>query len=225
MRHVDADEHRDRNRRGDGRSRPRAMLHRVDDDQPEHCYQDHHDHQHADQRREAGDRADFVGGHAAERSAVALERVAEDHEILHASAEHGADDDPQRRGQVAELRGEDRADQWSGAGDRGEVMAEGDPLLRGHVVATVVEAECGRDVRIVEFENAIRDEARVEPVAEGVDADRGDDEPQHAGLLAARDCEHAERGRAQGGDGNPEHDGNGFHVRTGAIPTDRVSGE
>ena len=72
-------------------------------------------------------------------------------------------------------------------------------------------------MRIVEFEHAIRDEARVEPVAEGVDADRGDDEPQHAGLLAAREREHAERGRAQGGDGDPEHDANGFHVRTDVL--------
>ena len=161
------------------------MLHRVDDDQAEHGYQDHHDHQHAHQRGEAGDRADLVGRHPAERTAVALERVAEDDEILDASAEHGADDDPQRRGQVAELRGEDRTDERAGPGYRGEVMAEGDPLLRGHIVAAVVQAECRRDVRVVEFEHAIGDETRVEPVTDRVDADRGDDEPQHAGFLAA----------------------------------------
>ena len=193
------------------------MLHRVDDDQPEHGDQYHHDHQHADQRGEAGDGADLVRGHAPERTAVALERVAEDDEILDASAEHGADDDPQSRGQVAELRGEDRADERSGSGDRGEVMAEGDPFWGGHVVAAVVQAHRGSDVRVVEFEHAIGDEARVEAVAERIDAYRGDDEPQHAGFLAARQREYPEGGCAKCGDGNPQNDAKRLHVRNGFI--------
>ena len=44
-------------------------------------------------------------------------------------------------------------------------------------------------------------------------ADRGDDEPQHAGFLAARKCEDAERGCAETGDDDPEHDANDLHVR------------
>ena len=180
MRHVDADEHRDRHGGRDGRGRPRAMLHRVDHDQAEHRDQDHHDHQHANQRGEAADRSDFLGRHPAERAAVALQRVAEDHEILDASAEHRADDDPDGRRQIAELCGQHRADQRTGAGDRGEMMAEGDPLLGRHVVAAVVQADRRRNVRVVEFKHAVGDESRVETIAEGVNAHRRDDEPEHA---------------------------------------------
>ena len=184
--HVDPDHYRNRDSGRDRRGRPRAMLHRVDDDQPEHGDKYHHDHQHADQRGKAGDGADLVRRHAPERTAVTLERVAEDDEILDAAAEYGADDDPQSRRQVTKLRGEDRTDERSGAGDRCEVMAEGDPFWSGHIIAAVVQADRGSDVSVIELEHAIRDEARVEPVAERIDADCGDDEPQYARVLAAR---------------------------------------
>ena len=42
-------------------------------------------------------------------------------------------------GQVAELRGERRADQRARPGDGREVMAEDDPAVGGHEVAAVVQ--------------------------------------------------------------------------------------
>ena len=41
--------------------------------------------------------------------AVAAQRADQDREVLHRAAEHDADQDVERAGQVAELRGEDRA--------------------------------------------------------------------------------------------------------------------
>ena len=41
-----------------------------------------------------------------------------------APAKNHAEDDPQSGGQVAHLRGQDRADERSGAGDAGKVLAE-----------------------------------------------------------------------------------------------------
>ncbi len=205
--HVHPDQHRDRHGRGDGRGRPRTLLHRVDHDQAEHRDQNDHDQQHAAERHQPADRSDLVARHFAQRTAVALERVAEDHEILHASAEHRANHDPQRRGQVAELRGQHRADQRTGAGDSGEVMAEGDPSRRRHVVAPVVEAYGGRRMRVVEFKHAARDEARIETVADGVDTDRGDHEPERARtILAAGECDVSEAARAERSHRYPDKD-------------------
>ncbi len=60
-------------------------------------------------------------------------------EVLHRAAEDDADDQPDRAGQEAELRGERRPDERPGAGDGREVMAEEHPLRRRHEVAAVVE--------------------------------------------------------------------------------------
>ena len=84
---------------------------RVDDHEREHRQQDDHDQQHGDQRREAADLADLLARHLAERLAVAPHGAEQDHEVLNGAAEHRADDDPQRARQIAELRGERRADE------------------------------------------------------------------------------------------------------------------
>ena len=75
----------------------------------EHADQDDHDREHADQRRRAADRADLLAHHLAEALAVAAHRADQDREVLHRAAEHDADQDVERAGQVAELRREDRA--------------------------------------------------------------------------------------------------------------------
>ena len=78
----------------------------------------------ATMREDAGDRPDLLLRHLAERLAVAPHRGEQDDEVLHRAAEHDADDDPDRAGQVAELRREHRADQrarrrrWPRSGGR-----------------------------------------------------------------------------------------------------------
>ena len=88
-------------------------------------------------RGEAADRADLLFRHLAERLAVAAHRANRMTKSWTQPAEHGADDDPERSGEVAELRGERRADQRAGAGDGREVMAEDDPLVGGLEVVAV----------------------------------------------------------------------------------------
>ena len=61
-------------------------------------------------------------------------------------------------GQIAELRGQHRADQRSGAGDGGEVMAEDDPLIGGLEVVAVVEAFGGGGALVVQRHHARGDE-------------------------------------------------------------------
>ena len=80
-----------------------------------------------DDRGGAADRAQFVAGHLAQALAIAAGRHEQDGHVLHAAAEHGADQQPQRAGQVAELHGQGGAHQRAGAGNGGEVVAEQSP--------------------------------------------------------------------------------------------------
>ena len=102
------------------------------------------------------DRADLLARHLAQRLAVAPHRGEQDDEILHRAAQHRADDDPQRAGQVAELRRQRRADQRARAGDGGEVVAEHDPLVGGHEIVPVAQPLGGRGAAVVERHHAAR---------------------------------------------------------------------
>jgi hypothetical protein len=107
-------------------------------------------------------RPEFIARHLSERAAVTAQRGEQDHEVLHAAAEHAADQDPQRAGQVTELRGEGRTDQGPGAGDGGEVMAEHDPAIGRHEIAAVIQTFGRRRATGVEHQHAGGDEGAVE---------------------------------------------------------------
>ena len=153
--------------------------------------------------------AELVARHLAERCGrrAAIEKNRVD-EVLHAAAQHRADEDPQRARQVAELRRQRRADQRPGAGDGGEVVAEHDPAVGRHEVAAVVEALGRRGARGVEDQHLGRDEGAVEAVADGIDADRRDDEPEAVDGLAAVQRDAADSASADGGDEAPNQDTN-----------------
>ena len=51
-------------------------------------------------------------------------------EVLHRAGQADAADQPDQAGRIAELRRQHRADQRTGAGDRGEMVAEQHPSLR-----------------------------------------------------------------------------------------------
>ena len=147
---VDAHQKRDRNRHRDGECSPGAGLEGVDHDERAHAEQDDHDADDGDVRDEAAEAADFGFGHFGEGFAVAANGEQQDHEILHAAAEDRARENPESAGKIAELCGEDGADQRAGAGDGGEVMSEDDPLVGAHEVAAILEALGGSGAQGVE---------------------------------------------------------------------------
>ena len=126
---------------------------RVDHDQPEHRDQDDHDREHADQRRDARRpaRSPRVAIWPSDLPSRRIEANRID-QVLHRTAKHDADEDPDRAGQVAELRGQHRPDQRTRAGDRREVVAEDDPPVGRHEVLPVVEPIRRRRPRVVERE-------------------------------------------------------------------------
>src|ERR1700688_4635013 len=113
--HVEADEDRDWDRGKDGRCRPGAVLHRVDDDEAEHRDEDDHDHQGANQRGETAERSQLLTSHLPEAASVPAGGEHQDRHILHATAEDRADDDPQSSGEITELCRQSRTYQRSGA--------------------------------------------------------------------------------------------------------------
>ena len=102
-------------------------------------------------------------------------RAKQDDKVLHRAAEHGPDENPQGAGQVAELRGEHRPDQRSRPGNRREVVAEDDPFVRfDKIPAVIVDfARCG--AAVVEREHVGGNPFGIKPVADGVGADRRDE--------------------------------------------------
>ena len=196
--HVEAHEHRDRDGHGDGEGAPRRVLERVDDDEGDHREQDDHDREDGDHGEEAGPAAHLVAGHLPERAAVAAQREEEDHEVLHAAAEDRPRDEPERPRQVAELRGQGRADERPRPRDRREVVAEHHPAVRGHEVAPVVEPLRRRRAGGVEGQDPRREEGGVEAVGDEVRAARR--RPRRRGRSPAR------RARGRWRRGRPRRD-------------------
>ena len=87
------------------------------------------------------------------------------------------------------------------------MVAKDDPAIRRHEVPTVAEPLGGRGARIVEREDPRGDERAVEAVADGVRADRGDEQPGSADVLAATQREDGERAGAGERDEQPAERG------------------
>ena len=201
---IKPDHDRDRDGRRDGEESPGARLQRVHHHQRHDRDEDDHDQQHAYQRRPAAELADFVFRHLAERFPVAPYRAEERDEVLHRAAEHPSDDNPDRAGQISELRGEDRADQRPGAGYRGEVVAEDYPFVRGDEVAPVVEPLGGCGALVVELEDPEGDPAAIKAVPERVDRSRRRNQPDGVEGLAAFKRNHTKRRRAHQSHPSPQ---------------------
>jgi hypothetical protein len=85
----------------------------------------------------------LVAGDLDERVAVATHRREQDDHVVNGAAKHGAEQDPERAGQHAVLRGEHGPDQRPGGGDRGEVVAEQDEAVGLDVIAPVGPRHAG----------------------------------------------------------------------------------
>ena len=102
-------------------------------------------------RHRAGDashRPDLFPGDLREGATVPAEARDEDQEILHGASQDHAEDEPEKPGEVTELAGKYRSDEGPRARDRGEVVAEEHPRVRGVEVLVVVQA-VGRGDRAV----------------------------------------------------------------------------
>ena len=175
--------------------RPRAVLHDIHDHQPEHGAQDHHDEECADKGCETAERPEFIVRHPSEAAAVAAYRQQQDSHVLHTAAEHRSHQDPQRSGQITELRGECRTHERPGTGDGGEVMTEHDGAMRRHEVAAVIQTLRRSRAGGIDRQHLRGDPRAVEAQAEQVSAHRRGEDPQRIDRLVPvqGDCAHGDR--------------------------------
>jgi len=154
----------------------------------------------------------FFLEHLAEGFAVAPEGAEEDDHVLHGAAEHDADEDPEGAGEIAELGGEDGADERAGAGDGGEVVAENDPFIGAAIVAAVGAGFAGGGAAAIEGEDAGGEPAGIEAVADGVGAEGGGEEGRGIdGLGALGGNREIGPGPEEGEEAPQELAGNFFH--------------
>jgi hypothetical protein len=131
----------------------------------------------------------------------------EQHEVvLHRAREHDADDDPDRAGQVAHLRGEDGSDERAGAGDRGKVVAEQHAAVGGDEVLAVRHVLGRRRAVVIRAQQVLLDVVRVEAVGDEVSAHRGEHEPDAVDRFAAHEREHGPGHATDEGDEHPSND-------------------
>lgn len=88
----------------------------------------------------------------------------------------GADEDPEGARQVAKLGREHGTDEGAGAADRREVMAKDDPFVRLDEVFPILMHLARGGPAVVEREHLGRDPFGIKAVAEGIRAERGDDD-------------------------------------------------
>ena len=135
---VEAHQDGKRHGQGGGDHAPRALGQGVVDDQGETGDKDDQNAQDGEHSDGTGGTADFLTHHLGQGLAVASHGREQNDEVLHGTAQHRADQDPQRARQIAELRGQHRTDERAGTADRGEVVPEEHELVGLDEIAAVV---------------------------------------------------------------------------------------
>jgi hypothetical protein len=198
--------HHDGHRHGreDGEGPPRAVGERLDDDQGQHGEQNDHNRQYPDHRDHPRNVAHLAADDLAQRAAVAPGRDEQNDQVLDGAGENHAGENPERAGQIAHLRRQHRPDQGPRAGNGREMVAEQDDAVGRDVIEPVVAADRRGRARRIDAQDAARDEAAVESVADQVDADCGYHQPERVDRLAAAERDHAERDGAERGQHRPQ---------------------
>src|SRR5260370_2838221 len=92
---------------------------------------------------------------------------------MHAAGEHSSNQDPKKAGSEHKRSGKRGTDKGAGSGDGREVMAEKNPLRRGHVVMPVFVNVSGSGATIIQGEGLGSDEGAVVAIANRVNAESG----------------------------------------------------
>ena len=132
-----------------------------------------------DEEEEAAERAEGELDDFAHAAAMVALRCDEGHKVVCTADKNRTDDDPESDRPPSIRGSEDRANDWAGAGDRGEVMAEEDWCGSGDVVNTVTEGVGGSGTRRINGGEALQAGA-VAAVGEG-EGSKGEEENQDAG--------------------------------------------
>ena len=160
-----ADQQRDDDRTP-GRNHGRGVSdEQVGDDDGEGGDDHQQQHEDDDEEQVAPAFTDITPGQRADGLAAVALRGPQDAHVVHAGYENGAQGDPQECRQPAPNDGDGRADDGSGTGNRGEVVAPEHELVRRHVVDAVVHGVCWGFIALGKLEDAFAEEFRVDEVS------------------------------------------------------------
>ena len=86
------------------------------------------------------------------------------------------------------MRRQYRTHQRACTGNRGKVVTKQDVLVRRYVIKAVIEPHRRRGAIRIQLHHMRANEARIETVANEIDRDGSDHNPQRVNGLAARQC-------------------------------------
>ena len=175
---VNADDDSRRDRHADGEEAPRAVVQGIGHDDRHARFRDDQQQQHDPQSRRACRVGYLIPRDLGQRLALVADRRDEHDHIMHSARENRTEKQPQQPRHEAELRRDDRAYQRTRARDGREMMAEHDPLIRGHVVLPVFELISRRLLELIQREHLRGDPRTVQPVRQHENADSNDDQVQ-----------------------------------------------
>ncbi len=202
-----AHEHRNGDGCRDGEDAPGALSQRLDHNQSEHRDDDDENRERADESDDARNGADLFLHHLRERFPVAAHGSKKNHRVVNATAERGADENPERTGQITELRRKHRPYEWPRPRDGGKVMTEYDPRIRFDIVPPVIMHARGSGTLLVENEYFCDEPFTIKAIRDGKDAHSGDHEPESVDGFVPIQRDNRQASRTDDTDGNPQQDG------------------
>src|SRR5712692_12016228 len=170
LEHIEAHEDGDGDGHADGEDAPRAVREGVDDHDAkarERDQEDQENREHGDQTREG---TYFSARNVGKGTPLMAHGSDERDQIVYATGQHRSNEYPEEARSETKLGGESGTDQGTRTGDGGEVMAEKNPLGRGHVVVTVLVNMSRSAAAVVQSEGLCGDEGAVIAVANRVNA-------------------------------------------------------
>ena len=192
------------NSHGDGKDAPRTSGQCLHHHQRKNGQQNDHNRQHADERQCSHAGSDLFLHHLAQRLPTATDGGKQDNHVMHSSAQGGADQNPERPGQKSELRCQHRSDQRPWPGNGRKVMTKNHPAVRRHEILAVIAHEGGRGALIIKDEQFRRQPLAVEAVTDRERAQPGDDDPESAHRLSARESENRNGHHSENADCHPK---------------------
>ena len=169
---IHAHDKRDGNGGEHGKGAPGALEHRVHHRDGQARQGQDEDEQHGPGGDNADGLADLLAGDVGQAAALVAHRGEQHDHVVHRAGKHRADENPQRAGQIAELRGKHRSQQGAGGRYRRKVMAVQVVLVGLDIILPVREFHGGRRPRRIQVQHLVGDKQTVGAVGYRKDAHR-----------------------------------------------------
>ena len=171
---ITAHEHRNGNGGANRENAPGTLGQRFHHHQRQHRQQYNHDGQNGGQPDVTRQRVEFFLDHLPQRLAIPPHRAKQNDKILHRAAQHHPNQNPEGARQIPELSCQHRPNQGSRTGNGGKVMPKHDPFVRLDEIPAIIMHLAGGRSPVIEQQHPRCDPFGIKAVADGIAAQRGD---------------------------------------------------